>query len=363
MSDIKVSVIVPTYNREFTIRRCLNSIINQTMPHNEYEIIIVDDCSNDSTYYILKKYKLKYPKLIKLFQLQNNSGSACLPRNKGMDESSGEYILFVDSDDKIKKYTLKDSYNFAIECNADILFIKRIYDFKLKYKIKYEGKISKLNFYDHSFFIWTLNVLKFFKLNKLKSINLKFNLKYRIAEDQLFVLTFICHTNNISLLDDKLYYIQFYNEKYNTNHLYKEIMDIYLFFDLYKEIFLNINNSTILSSINKSILLGLYLNRCFINCPGLNWINDINNIKNYSKYFNDFSDIINNYIPIDADKYCNSFNKYLLTVFRQNNFECFLIINNLIKEITNIQGSFSWKITKPIRLIKQYFNKNNKNIV
>ena len=89
----KVSVIIPTYNSGKYIEECINSVINQT--YTNLEIIVVDDCSNDNTLSILKKYK---DKRIKLIKLEENKGVS-YARNRGIDFSSGEFICFLDSDD------------------------------------------------------------------------------------------------------------------------------------------------------------------------------------------------------------------------------------------------------------------------
>ena len=85
-----VSVIIPAYNEENTIESCLNSLLNQTIGKESYEVIVVDDGSTDSTSEIIKRYP------VKLFR-QGNSGPATA-RNLGAKNSSGEIILFTDAD-------------------------------------------------------------------------------------------------------------------------------------------------------------------------------------------------------------------------------------------------------------------------
>ena len=87
----KVSIIVPVYNTENYIERCLNSLVNQTL--EDIEIIVVNDGSTDNTGKILQKYRDK----IKIIE-QKNSGIATT-RNKGLEIATGKYIAFVDSDD------------------------------------------------------------------------------------------------------------------------------------------------------------------------------------------------------------------------------------------------------------------------
>jgi len=87
----RVSVIIPTYNRAKYISEAIGSIMSQT--YNDYEIIVVDDGSTDNTKEVLKKYKEKIK-----YVCQKNQGSAAA-RNRGVKESRGEFIAFVDSDD------------------------------------------------------------------------------------------------------------------------------------------------------------------------------------------------------------------------------------------------------------------------
>lgn len=88
----KISAVIPVYNREKTIRRCIDSVLKQTYPI--YEIIIVDDGSTDQTLHILKEYQ----DCIKLVKQKHKGAQAA--RNAGIKEAEGEYIAFLDSDDE-----------------------------------------------------------------------------------------------------------------------------------------------------------------------------------------------------------------------------------------------------------------------
>lgn len=97
-----ISFIIPAYNSEKTIKRCIDSILYQTSDI-EYEIIVVDDGSTDNTEELVRSY---INDKIKFYQKQN--GGVASARNFGVDNSSGEYIIFVDSDDYINKNLLRD---------------------------------------------------------------------------------------------------------------------------------------------------------------------------------------------------------------------------------------------------------------
>ena len=94
----KLSFIVPVYNMEEYVGRCLNSLLNQDIPFTEYEIIVVNDGSTDSSLKILHEYAEKHAN-IRIVTQENKGLSAA--RNIGLREATGEYIWHIDSDDWI----------------------------------------------------------------------------------------------------------------------------------------------------------------------------------------------------------------------------------------------------------------------
>lgn len=99
---IKYSFIVPVYNTKKYLKKCLDSLIKQTF--KDFEIIIVNDGSTDESLEIIEKYENKYSN-IKVINQQNQGLS--MARNNGVSKASGEYIIFVDSDDYVEKDLLK----------------------------------------------------------------------------------------------------------------------------------------------------------------------------------------------------------------------------------------------------------------
>ena len=137
MTEIKnnanplVSIIVPVFNVEKYIKESLESILSQT--YSNLEVIIIDDCSTDSTYEICSKYADKNEK-IKLYQTKSNKGTPSSPKNLGLKKATGEFILFVDGDDFI---------DISMIDNKEL---KRIinYAFRMVYYIR--GNNRNLNF-------------------------------------------------------------------------------------------------------------------------------------------------------------------------------------------------------------------------
>lgn len=135
---IKVSVIVPIYNVEKYLSKCLDSIVNQTL--RDIEIICINDGSTDNSLKILKEYS-KRDNRIKIINKDNAGLSAA--RNSGMEIASGKYIGFIDSDDWIDLDFFEKLYNSATKYDADIAVasIIRWRKYNQKYRIKYEDKI------------------------------------------------------------------------------------------------------------------------------------------------------------------------------------------------------------------------------
>ena len=137
---MKLSIIIPAYNVEKYIDRCLYSVLSQDISHKEYEIIVVDDGSNDLTPEILNDWGLKYDN-IKIFTQQNLGQSAA--RNFALTKAEGDYIFFVDADDKIEFNTLTNLIEISKKNDLDILrfnfFNSEIISFNGNFNSIYSG--------------------------------------------------------------------------------------------------------------------------------------------------------------------------------------------------------------------------------
>lgn len=214
----KVSIIVPVYNVENYIERCLNSIINQTL--DEIEIIIINDCSTDNSINIIQQYlnSIEHNKEIILINKKYNEGVS-KARNDAINISRGEYILFVDSDDWIEFNMVEKMYNLAKYKNSDLVICNAYIDYE-------NGKTKplELNFennkkYENNTLIGDLlsqnkNLQghpwnKLYKTDIIKCCNLKYNEKMSLYEDFVFNIDFLLSSNTALFLEDKLYhYIQ-----------------------------------------------------------------------------------------------------------------------------------------------------------
>lgn len=131
MNDVLVSVVIPVYNVEKYLNRCVRSVINQT--YKQLEIILVDDGSPDSCPRMCDEWQQKDSR-IKVIH-KNNQGLG-MARNTGLDNAKGNYVCFVDSDDYIDKDTIETSLKAALDNDADIV----VYGIKT---VNNEGQIVK----------------------------------------------------------------------------------------------------------------------------------------------------------------------------------------------------------------------------
>ena len=112
-----LSIIVPVYNVEKYLDKCLNSLVNQTI--SNYEIIVVNDGTKDNSQEIIDKYVNQYPDLVKSFIKEN--GGLSDARNYGLKHASGKYVSFLDSDDSVEKDYYAGMYNLASKNDLDLV--------------------------------------------------------------------------------------------------------------------------------------------------------------------------------------------------------------------------------------------------
>lgn len=188
---IKVSVIVPIYNVEKYIKRCVNSLFQQTMKEVEY--IFIDDCTPDNSIYILKEELKEYPECnVKILSHESNRGLPAA-RNTGLIYASGEYIFHCDSDDWVEPDMLESLYNQAIKKDADIVWCDWWLSFKYKerymkqphYSTPFEalkGILSGCMKYN----VWN----KLIKHNLYKENHINFPSGYGMGEDMTIIRLF-----------------------------------------------------------------------------------------------------------------------------------------------------------------------------
>lgn len=187
-----VSVIIPVYNTEEYLRKCLDSVCNQTL--SNIEIICINDCSSDNSLGILKEYASKDTR-IRIIDFEENKGAAAA-RNKGIDLAQGEYIGFIDSDDYVDLEFYEKLYNKAAETCADCA--------KGNYKSAANGSVDfllnqKIREYSTNFVYAYCSAI--FKRDVIVKNKIKFPLLTDM-EDPVFTFNFALKMNKIVIVDD-----------------------------------------------------------------------------------------------------------------------------------------------------------------
>ena len=202
----KISVIVPIYNVEQYLRKCIDSIINQT--YKNLEIILVDDGSTDGSGEICNKYE-QQDERIRVIHKKN--GGAADARNKGLEVITGKFVSFVDSDDWIEYNFYENMIEQAIKYNADIVVSNYNYvsdngDIICRYekndKVRYNTE-EAMNEMIHDGFIQAVIWNKLYLKSCIKDIRFKVG---KICEDEFFTYKIIANAKEVVYNSKPLYF-------------------------------------------------------------------------------------------------------------------------------------------------------------
>ncbi|MBO5398561.1 MAG: glycosyltransferase [Clostridia bacterium] len=219
---MRISIIIPVYNAEETLERCLNSVILQKDVSTE--IICINDGSKDNSLKILKEYETKYDNIVVINQDNKGVSEA---RNAGLEIAKGDYIMFVDADD----YLLENSLStIDLSENLDLYkFGFAFLDNKVYSETKYEDKKICLN--DNNFGEVFANILnnvdenmvwgQLFKRELLD--NVRFNKKYFFGEDILFNAYVLTNVKTIRYISSIIYYYERRDNSVTKNLSYESI--------------------------------------------------------------------------------------------------------------------------------------------
>lgn len=213
---IELSVIIPIFNGEKYIRRCLNSILETK--DIKYEIIIVDNNSYDNTKYILNEY-LKY-KHIHVYVCKTQGVSYA--RNMGLKYAKGKYIGFVDIDDYVDKNMFNFLVKTALKYNLDICgcnYYEIFNDLKIKSKYNYNNKVLKSKEAFNQFLSSNISPVLWDKIYKKDIIkDIRFNEKIKFNEDVIFNIEAFYKSKMVKLINK--YYYYYYQNNNSLIHNY-----------------------------------------------------------------------------------------------------------------------------------------------
>ena len=307
MRQPQVSIIVPAYNVENYIERCLNSLVNQTF--KDIEIITINDGSTDKSLELINKY-VKEDIRVSVIDLGDEGVSYC--RNLGVEKANGKYIMFVDSDDWIDSNMIEAMYKKAEENKLDLVMCSYIREFKdhskekrfnlpeeiiyKEDKVKNEllrklvgpvkEELSNPEMLDALGTVWgKLYRTDILKENKIKFVDLK---EIGSAEDTLFNIFTFNYLKKVMFLNKPMYHYWRDNPKSVTSQYNSKLKEQRKVFFKYISDFIKENNfgQVFEEALNNRIctsVLGLGL----IECSKNNKISRINKIKNIKKIINE----------------------------------------------------------------------------
>lgn len=295
-----VSIIIPIYNTSQFLKQCLDSVCSQT--YSNIEILLINDGSNDNSEDICLEYRRKDNR-IKYFYKENSGLSDA--RNYGINEASGDFIYFVDSDDFVEKDLIQHCVKQILEYDADIVEI----DFALfdgnNYKKKKGSHLLCLNQFEAVRTICRGNMIennawsKLYKAELVKKVSF---LSGRFAEDIIYNLSILPLCNRV-LVDTRHYY---YNYRIQEN----SIMNNKVFSDKHYEYILDLEE--IVRNCDKKYYKYLQAKIIREKVKCLNRLNSCTNSKDYCNVYQLFINDIKKYSFLDSIKYLSK--KHFITL-------------------------------------------------
>jgi poly(ribitol-phosphate) beta-N-acetylglucosaminyltransferase len=196
---LKVSLVVPVYNPGEYLGPCIDSLISQSMPSDEFEIIFIDDGSTDETPALLDELAATHQNVRVIHQ--PNSGWPGQPRNVGLDAAQGEYLFFCDHDDWLGTEALERLYDFATDCESDIVLPKMAGLQRRIPRMVFTQTIRQCTVSD-SAIMDSLTPHKLFRRDFLNEHHIRFAEGKRRLEDHLFVVTCYLMAKIVSIYAD-----------------------------------------------------------------------------------------------------------------------------------------------------------------
>ena len=206
----ELSVIIPVYNREESVRECLDQLKQMTYDKNKLEVILVDDHSTDRSFETLLSYEEAFPNIL-IVRRKRNSGGASLPRNNGIKIASGKWLLFLDSDDALTEHALADAMQVAEQADVDMVCMPYFTPAgstraTSKSAFQYPETVTGLQFADTNLFNSLNAVGKLFKRELVEEYALDFPDKIKVREDNWFMMKIYSVSPKIAILGNRKNY-------------------------------------------------------------------------------------------------------------------------------------------------------------
>lgn len=219
MPSPKVSIIVPVYNVEKYLPECIDSILAQTF--TDFELLLIDDGSPDNSGKICDEYAARDSR-IRVFHKVNGGVSSA--RNMGLDNAKGEWITFVDSDDRIVNNCLETCFDTLNKSNVDLLQFKHSQTIEYAENNEiYNSPVENKKYIKYYHPVCIGGAI--FKALIIRDRDIRFRDNLKLGEDQLFIYDFIMNASTMMYLDKELYFYR-PNESSATNTMsFSSIID------------------------------------------------------------------------------------------------------------------------------------------
>lgn len=204
MNKVTISVIIPVYNSEKHLNKCIDSVLAQT--YENFELLLINDGSKDSSGTICDTYAVKDNR-VRVFHKEN--GGASSARNLGINSSKGEYICFVDSDDYVDKDYLNNFMEIEyLKTDKSVFIIQGLkYEIQgsiIKYINFKDGYYNQSNFSelikDNKIMYYGYPFCKLYRKQIIENYSVRFNEKIHFSEDLLFMLEYLKYVDNVKTL-------------------------------------------------------------------------------------------------------------------------------------------------------------------
>lgn len=257
-----VSIIIPVYNTEKYLKRCLNSAIHQT--YKNIEIIAIDDASTDNSLSILKDYQMLYKnKNFLLISSSDNVGVA-ESRNIGLKQANGDYIFFLDSDDAIKENAIEELIKLALTYNTSLVEAEyqTVFNQKKQKTNEIDKKIKEIDIEKNKEYLYSERGAVW---NKLFSHSLIEEEKFPnglIFEDAAFLYPVLTKAKKTVHTSEKLYYYYRHRESITLTNKFKpneNLFDIYTICNLIKKRCKELNTYTLYQKVLEEIIKSKYV--------------------------------------------------------------------------------------------------------
>ena len=223
---VKYSVIIPVFNAEKTICRCVDSLLAES--YSDMEIILVNDGSNDSSGSLCEKYAAEH---INIRYIAKENGGVSTARNAGLDAATGTYVVFVDCDDYVCQSFFSDMDQMLAAYPYDLIQFSFTYDDGKEMRerryapLHVEGREKTMPHIVNAMCRKTINgpVAKIYRRELIENAHIRFPIGASVAEDRAFNIKYSMQIQSYAVSDQSLYFVSTENENSLTRGRHKDL--------------------------------------------------------------------------------------------------------------------------------------------